>query len=123
MAGPKKRILVVDDEQDLCEFLKKRLERNNFKVATANSGQQCLEVVDKFRPDIVLLDIVMPIMDGYQVVSKLKQSYKTRDIPIIMHSVRKETNSIFKSMDLGSIDYVIKPVNFETLLKVIKRYA
>lgn len=120
---PKNRILVVDDEEDVRVFLKKRLERNNFKVSTAASGCECLDAVDEFNPDLVLLDIVMPYMDGYEVIRKLKQSPKTRDIPILMHSVRKETNSIFRSMELGSIDYVIKPVDFETLLKVIKRYV
>jgi DNA-binding response OmpR family regulator len=120
---PKSRILVVDDEEDVRVFLKKRLERNNFKVSTASTGGECLDAIGEFNPDLVLLDIVMPHMDGYEVIRKIKNDPKTKDIPILMHSVRKETNSIFKSMELGSIDYVIKPVNFETLLRVIKRYV
>jgi DNA-binding response OmpR family regulator len=120
---PKSRILVVDDEEDVRVFLKKRLERNNFKVSTAATGSECLDAIHDFNPDLILLDIVMPYMDGYEVIKKLKQNPKTRNIPILMHSVRKESNSIFKSMELGSIDYVIKPVSFETLLRVIKRYA
>ena len=120
---PKSKILVVDDEEDVCIFLKKRLERNNFKVSTVATGKECLEAVGEFNPDIILLDIVMPYMDGYEVIKKLKQNSKTKNIPILMHSVRKETNSIFKSMELGSIDYVIKPVSFDVLLKVIKRYV
>ena len=113
----------MDDEEDVRIFLKKRLERNNFKVATAASGGEGLDIAGEFNPDIILLDIVMPYMDGYEVIRKLKQNPKTKNIPILMHSVRKETNSIFKSIELGSIDYVIKPVSFEVLLKVIKRYA
>lgn len=120
---PKSKILVVDDEGDVREFLKKRLERNNYKVACAATGNECLEMVGTFHPDIIILDIVMPYMDGYEVIKKLKQDSKTRNIPILMHSVRKETNSIFRSMELGSIDYVIKPVSFDVLLKVIKRYV
>ena len=120
---PKSRILVVDDEEDVRVFLKKRLEKHNFKVSTAATGEECLDAIHECEPDLILLDIVMPYMYGYEVVQKLKQDAKTRNIPILMHSVRKESNSIFKSMELGSIDYVIKPVSFETLLRVIKRYA
>ncbi len=120
---PKPKILVVDDEEDVRVFLKKRLERNNFRVAAASTGRECLDIIGEFNPDLILLDIVMPYMDGYDVIRKLKQNPKTKNIPILMHSVRKETNSIFKSLDLGSIDYVIKPVSFDALLKVIKRYV
>jgi len=120
---PKSRILIVDDEEDVRVFLKKRLERHNFKVATAATGVECLDRIGEFNPDLVLLDIVMPYMDGYEVARKLKQDPKARDIPILMHSVRKETDSIFKSMKLGSIDYVIKPMDFDKLLKVIKHYV
>lgn len=114
---------MVDDEEDVRVFLKKRLERNNYKVASAATGDECLGIISEFNPDLILLDIVMPYMDGYEVIRKLKQNPKTKNIPILMHSVRKESNSIFKSLELGSIDYVIKPVSFEVLLKVIKRYA
>ena len=119
----RKKILVVDDEEDIRVFLKKRLERHNFRVAAAASGKECLDIAAEFDPDLILLDIIMPYMDGYEVIKKLRQAYKTKHIPILMHSVRKETRSIFKCIELGSIDYVIKPVSFETLLKVIKRYV
>ena len=120
---PKSKILIVDDEEDVRVFLKKRLERHNFKVSAAATGSECLQVIGEFNPDLILLDIVMPYMDGYEVIKKLKRNPETRNIPILMHSVRKETNSIFKSMDLGSIDYIIKSVSFDTLLKAIKRYV
>ncbi len=119
----KKKILVVDDDPDIRKFLKRRLERNNFEVIAADNGQNCLAIASKEGPDLILLDIVMPFMDGYEVIKKLRDSSKTRYIPIIMHSVKKETKSIFKSMELGSIDYVMKPVSFEALLKVIRRYV
>ena len=118
-----KKLLLVDDELEILQFLKRRLERRNFTVVTASNGQECLEMAYQEDPDLILLDIIMPFMDGYEVIKRLRQNPKTKHIPIIMHSVRKETKSIFKSMDLGSIDYVIKPVRFETLLKVIRRYV
>jgi len=119
----KKKILIVDDELDILQFLKRRLERNNYEVTTTDNGEKCLAIALEEQPDLVILDIVMPSMDGYEIIKKLRGSPRTKRIPIIMHSVKKETKSIFKSMDLGSIDYVIKPVSFEVLLKVIRRYV
>jgi len=119
----KKKILVVDDEPDIREFLKKRLEKNNFNVITATNGKECLQLASREDPDLILLDIVMPVMDGYETIKNLRSNPRTKNITILMHSVRKETKSIFKSMELGSIDYVIKPVSFEKLLTVIKRYV
>jgi len=119
----KKKLLVVDDEPDVLQFLRKRLERNNFMVTTASNGQDCLNLAFKEEPDLILLDIIMPFMDGYEVVKRLRDNSKTKHIPIILHSVKKETKSIFKGMEMGCIDYVIKPVRFETLLRVIRRYV
>ena len=119
----KKKLLIVDDEPDILEFLSKRLERNGFRVFTATCGQECLDSAAGIDPDLIILDIVMPFMDGYEVIKKLRASTHTKNVPIIMHSVRKESRAIFKSMELGGIDYVIKPVTFEALLKVIRRYV
>jgi len=119
----KKKLLIVDDEPDVAQFLKRRLERNNFEVFTAENGQKCLEIAAGEEVDLIILDIIMPLMDGYEVIKRLRGNPYTGRIPIVMYSIRKETESIFKSMELGSIDYVIKPVKFEALLKVIKRYV
>lgn len=119
----KKKLLLVDDEPDTLHFLKKRLERNDFVTLTAGGGQECLDIAQTESPDLILLDIVMPAMDGYEVIKRLRGNPNTQHIPVIMHSVKKETTSIFKSIELGSIDYVIKPVRFDTLLEVIKRYV
>jgi len=119
----KKKLLIVDDEPDILEFLKKRLIRHGYDVFVASCGKECLEMLSTVEPDLIILDIVMPFMDGYEVLKKISGNHQTRHIPIVMHSVKKESRSIFRSQDLGSIDYVIKPVSFEKLLKVIKRYA
>jgi DNA-binding response OmpR family regulator len=119
----KKKILIVDDEEDILHYLKKRLERAGFNVFTASCGRECLEIANSHDPDLVLLDIIMPFMDGYEVIKKLRESSKTKYTPILMHSVRKETKSIFKCIELGSVDYITKPVSFEELLRVIRRYV
>ena len=119
----KRKILVVDDEPDVRQFLKKRLERNKYTVIIAKDGAECISKARTDEPDLILLDIVMPLMDGYEVIKKLRSDTETMMIPVIMHSVRKETNSIIKSLDLGSVDYVMKPARFEELLRVVKRYV
>ena len=118
-----KKLLIVDDEPDILEFLKKCLERNNFKVIAASSGRECLDKASQEEPDLILLDIVMPFMDGYEVIKKLRNNRRTKHIPIVMHSVKKETRSIFRCMELGSIDYVTKPISVDVLVKVIRRYV
>lgn len=118
----KKKLLLVDDEPDILQFLKKRLEKNNFEIVTVEDAQKCVDTAEKMLPDLILLDIVMPFIDGYELIKKLRDNPSTRDIPIVMHSVKKETESIFKCMELGSVDFVTKPVSLETLLKVIRRY-
>jgi two-component system alkaline phosphatase synthesis response regulator PhoP len=119
----KRKILVVDDESDVRQFLKKRLERNNYTVITAKDGSECISKARSDEPDLILLDIVMPLMDGYDVIKELRSATETKMIPVIMHSVRKETKSIIKSLELGSVDYVMKPASFEQLLRVVKRYV
>lgn len=119
----KKRILVVDDEIETLQFLKRHLERNNFTVLTARSGLECLTKASQEDCDLILLDILMPFMDGYEVIKQLRRNSKTRHIPIILHTVVAETPSIFKGLALGSIDYVIKPITFKALLKVIERWV
>ena len=119
----KKKILIVDDEPDILEYLKKYLERSSFKVLVASSGKDCLDIAAKESPDLILLDIIMPLMDGYEVIKKLRDNRRTKNIPVVIHSVKKETKSIFKCMELGSVDYVTKPSAIGDLLEVIRRYV
>jgi CheY-like chemotaxis protein len=80
----KKKILLLDDEPDFVKVIKARLEANNYDVITASNGKEALEKVESDKPDAILLDILMPDMDGYQVCESLKQEKKTADIPIIL---------------------------------------
>ena len=80
----KKRILVVDDEQDLLDFVKLRLEANNYSVFTALDGEEAFEVFKKENPDLVVLDIIMPKVNGFKVCQALKNDPLTKNIPIIM---------------------------------------
>jgi two-component system, OmpR family, alkaline phosphatase synthesis response regulator PhoP len=119
----KKTILIVDDEPDVLTFLKRRLETRNYKVITASDGIEGLNKASQGKPDIILLDIVMPNKDGFTMLSELKTREETQDIPVVIISVRGESRAIFKGQNLGAIDYLIKPYDFRELLKYIKRYS
>ena len=119
----KKTILVVDDEPDVLTFLKKRLEAHNYKVITASDGIEGLKKARESKPDIILLDIIMPNKDGFTMLSELRAKEETRDIPVVIISAKAESRSIFEGQYLGAVDYLIKPYDFKELLKYIKRYT
>ena len=117
-----RKLLLIDDEPDLREMVKTRLEANKYKVITAGDGTEGLEKAKIEKPDLILLDIMMPGMDGFEVLQKLKQDSETINIPVIVLTAKGELESIFKARDSGSTDYIIKPFETEELLRLIERY-
>jgi len=117
-----KKILVIDDEEDLLELLTTRLQNEGFEVACALNGKEGLEKAADWKPDLILLDIMMPEMDGIQTLRALKETTGTRGVPVIMLTCKGETETIFKTEKLGSTDYIIKPFDSTELLSLIKRY-
>ena len=115
-----KKILVVDDEPYLAEMIANRLEANRYSVATALSGRDALDQVAKGKPDLILLDILMPDMDGYQILRRLKEDPKTQSLPVIMLTVKKWSDDIKKAMESGAADYIVKPFNPSDVLKKIE---
>ncbi len=114
MAKPK--ILIVDDEPFNVDYLQQELEEEDYETATASDGQEALHKIELETPDLVLLDIMMPVMDGFEVLSRLKNNPERRDIPIIVISASNDLNSVVRGIQLGAEDYLPKP--FEpTLLK------
>jgi sigma-B regulation protein RsbU (phosphoserine phosphatase) len=107
MTTPK--ILIVDDEPFNVDYLEQELEELDCETITAVNGQEALDKVYHEMPDLVLLDIMMPIMDGFEVLSKLKADPDTRDIPIIVISASNELQSVVKGIRLGAEDYLPKP--------------
>lgn len=116
-------ILIVDDEPDFVEVTKMRLEANGYKVLTAANGFDGLEVARSEKPHLILLDVMMPEMDGFQVLKKLRADPQIGTTPVVMLTAKGETRSIFKAKDLGSTDYLIKPCDPDDLLKWVRRYA
>lgn len=112
----KKRILVVDDEQRILKFLGLMLKVSGYEVITATNGQEGLQMLDTQKPDCVLLDIVMPVMDGFEMLQRLRTSCQT---PVIVFSARGQASE--KALSLGANDYVAKPFKPEELVTRIAK--
>ena len=105
----KQKILIAEDELHLREILRYQLEAAGFEVIDAHDGRQALEKVTAHMPDLVLLDVMMPFMNGYEVCSRLRESYATRHIPIIMLTAKSESTDRIHGLQGGANDYVTKP--------------
>jgi len=114
-----KRILVADDEQQLALALKIRLQANGYAVVVAHDGQQALELVEKEHPDLIILDVLMPVMDGYSCLRELNTRLGRGKIPIIILTARERMKDLFELE--GVADYVIKPFDHDDLLLRIDR--
>jgi len=115
-------ILIVDDVPKNLQILGKILRNQRYKVAAATGGGQALDMIGKIRPDLVLLDIMMPEMDGFEVCKEIKSRPETADIPIIFLTARTETDDIVKGFSAGAVDYVTKPFNAAELLARVRNH-
>ena len=101
-------ILVVEDDQFLSAAYKLKLEKEEFTVSLAQDGQEALDMLQTLTPDLILLDLVMPIKDGFAVLSDLKESEKLRDIPVIIASNLGQDEEIKRGIAMGAVDYIVK---------------
>ena len=104
------QIMVVDDDQDTVAILARHLQREGFVPIEANSGAQCLKLVQENEVDVILLDLMMPGMDGFQVVRELRANPVTAEIPVIMITARDDLDARAEGMRLGVSDFLAKPV-------------
>lgn len=118
----KKKILLVDDEKDLILLNKVMLEAHGYEIVSANDGKEALEVVTSEKPDLIIMDIKMPVMDGYEALTRLKKDLKTKSIPVIMLTALGDSESLFKAECLEASEYVTKSFESQDLLELIKRY-
>ncbi len=112
-----KSILVVDDEPEIVRLHKCALEPEGYDVALATDGNSALELMEKHKPDLVILDIMMPELDGFQVLSLIRQR---SNVPVIMITGRYEVTVLYDALALGADDYVRKPFHIRELLARIK---
>ena len=118
-----KKVLIIDDETEFSEMLALRLEANNYSVLTAPDGEGGLAVAKAEKPDIILLDVMLPGLAGFEVLRRLKRQPETDSVPVIMLTAKGESKSIFKAQDGRAVDYFIKPCDSRELLALLKRYA
>jgi len=113
-------IMIVDDDMDSLLPLKRSLERENYKVVEAYNGQEALQKATALTPDVILLDLMMPGMDGYEVCNRLKKEITSKNTQIIMLTAKDDVRDKVTGLELGADDYVTKPFNLSELKARIK---
>jgi len=114
-------ILVVDDEVDVTKMISARLKKAGYNVHSVLSGKEAIDYVKTNRPDLILLDVLMPNMDGYQALKKLKEEESTKSIPVIMLTAKGQVEDVTRAANLGAFDYIVKPFSPVTLLEKIHK--
>lgn len=117
---PRKKILVVDDEEDILEFLSYNISKEGAKVYKANNGLQAIDIAKKKKPDLILLDVMMPEMDGVETCMQLREGKDTKNIIIAFLTARGEDYSQIAGFDAGADDYITKPIKPRVLVSRIK---
>ncbi len=115
-----KRILVVDDEEGIVKLVKMYLEHHRYEVITANDGQEGLEKAKAEKPDLIVLDLMLPKMNGYKVCGLLKKDTRYAKIPVVMFTARAQEKDVKLGQEVGADAYITKPYEPEILLAKIK---
>jgi two-component system alkaline phosphatase synthesis response regulator PhoP len=118
----KKRILVVDDEVDLVETVRFSLELEGYEVLVAYNGEEALNQARKENPDLILLDLMLPKLDGYKVCRLLKFDERYKHIPILMLTAKIQEKDKITGMETGANEYITKPFDMDELMKKVKGY-
>ncbi|MCK4261469.1 response regulator [bacterium] len=118
----RKRILIVDDEPHIIKVLTIRLEKAGYEVIAAMDGQETLNKVRKEMPDLIILDLMLPGIDGYKVCRLLKFDERYKHIPIIVLTARVEEEDRKRSMEVGADEYITKPIKPDEFLDTIKKH-
>ena len=112
----KGRILLVDDEEDILEFLSYNLIKEGYKIKTASNGKSALKILEKFNPDLIILDVMMPEMDGIEVCENIRKNEKNDDVLILFLTARSEDYSELAGFSAGADDYITKPIKPKLLV-------
>ena len=114
-------LLIVDDVPLNLLLIQKMLSKFNFKVKTASHGQQALDLIDQEKPDVILLDLMMPGIDGFEVLRRLRAKPETSDIQIVILSALNSNDDIVKGFQLGANDFITKPIIMDKLLASVEK--
>lgn len=117
---PNTRILVVDDENDILELLEYNLKKLGYEVIMADNGADGIKLAREHKPDLILLDIMMPKMDGHEVCARIKEDSALKNTPVIFLTAREDEKTEIRSLDEGADDFLTKPISISKLLSRIK---
>jgi DNA-binding response OmpR family regulator len=113
-------ILVAEDQQHVRSLIEYKLRNSGFVVVAAEDGNAALQKAEEIIPDLVLLDVMMPLMTGFEVLGALKKNQKTKDIPILMLTAQSKEDEVLKGLELGADDYITKPFSPNELAARVK---
>lgn len=116
---PKQKILIADDDKDAALFLKKGLQREGFEIVLAVDGQEAKQAILKTNPDLIILDLVMPKLDGWEVLKWLRQQ-QNKSTPVIVVSAKEEIGDLKKTYALEADTYLVKPITIDDVLAAIR---
>jgi two-component system alkaline phosphatase synthesis response regulator PhoP/two-component system response regulator VicR len=116
-----KKVLAVDDERHIVRLIQVNLERAGYQVATAFDGPEALKKVEADKPDLIVLDVMMPRMDGFEVLKRLQANPETREIPVVMLTAKAQDADVFRGWSSGVSAYLTKPFNPLELITFVKR--
>ena len=116
-------VLVIDDEYDFVDAIRMRLEANGYEVIAAHNGQEGVELARSRQPAVILLDLVMPKVNGFAALEQLKSDPRISRIPVIIITAKSDTEYAFDAGKLGADDYIIKPVSMEGVLQLVRKYS
>lgn len=111
----KKKILVIDDEENIVELIRMNLEGSGYEVITGYTGMEAITKTNSFLPDLILLDLMLPDIDGLQICQMLKKNQETKDIPVIMITAKSEETDKVEGLSIGADDYITKPFGIREL--------
>lgn len=111
----KQKVVVVEDDPMISNLVKLKMEKSGYEVVVGENGRLGLELIGQHLPDLVILDVMMPIMDGFEVLRRIRADERTRDIPVIMLTARGMEDDILKGFESGAVDYLTKPFSISEL--------
>ena len=115
------RILIADDHPPTVRLVREALEEAGYSVLTADNGAECLLAVHREQPDLLILDVIMPVMDGFQVLRVLREKEETRALPVIILSIRKSDRDILEGWKAGVDIYITKPFQVAEIVSAVNR--
>ncbi|MEW9124778.1 MAG: response regulator [Thermotaleaceae bacterium] len=117
-----RKILVVEDEKNIVLSLKMLLQKGGYEVIVATDGINALKMAQEQKPDLILLDILLPKLNGYLVCEALKDEMETKHIPIVIISAKTQKEDIDKAFAVGALDYIVKPFTHDQIKNVVNKY-